>query len=48
MDAARASRYEFREWAAAYYFGIEGLHEVVTLMVDDLDIPAAPGRGKRN
>jgi hypothetical protein len=37
MAAAGASRNEFREWADAYYFGIEDLYEVVKLMVDDLD-----------
>jgi len=37
MAAARASRNEFREWAEAYYFGIEDLYEVVKLMVDELD-----------
>ena len=37
MAAAGASRNEFREWADAYYFGIEDLYEVVKLMVDELD-----------
>ena len=37
MTAAGASRNEFREWADAYYFGIEDLYEVVKLMVDELD-----------
>ena len=37
MAAAGASRNEFREWADAYYFGMEDLFEVVKLMVDELD-----------
>jgi hypothetical protein len=37
MAAAGARRNEFREWADAYYFGIEDLYEVVKLMVDELD-----------
>ena len=37
MAAAGASRNEFREWADAYYFGIEDLYEVVKLMVDELE-----------
>ena len=37
MAAAGAGRGEFREWAEAYYFGIEDLYEVVKLMVDELD-----------
>jgi hypothetical protein len=37
MAAAGAGRNEFREWADAYYFGIEDLYEVVKLMVDELD-----------
>ena len=37
MTAAGASRNEFREWADAFYFGIEDLYEVVRLMVDELD-----------
>jgi hypothetical protein len=35
--AAGASRNEFREWADAYYFGIEDLYEVMRLMVDELE-----------
>jgi hypothetical protein len=37
MAAAGASRSEFREWAEAYYFGIEDLYEVMKLMVDELE-----------
>jgi hypothetical protein len=37
MAAGGAGRGEFREWAEAYYFGIEDLYEVVKLMVDELD-----------
>jgi hypothetical protein len=37
MAAAGAGRGEFREWAEAYYFGIEDLYEVVKLMVDELE-----------
>jgi hypothetical protein len=37
MAAAGATRNEFREWADAYYFGMENLYEVVNLMVDELD-----------
>ena len=37
MAAAGASRNEFREWADAYYFGMEDLYEVVRLIVDELD-----------
>ena len=37
MAAAGASRNEFREWADAYYFGMEDLYEVVKLMVHELE-----------
>jgi hypothetical protein len=37
MAAAGAGRGEFREWAGAYYFGIEDLYEVVKLMVEELE-----------
>jgi hypothetical protein len=37
MAAAGAGRSEFREWAEAYYFGLENLYEVVKLMVDELE-----------
>ena len=37
MAAAGAGRGEFREWAEAYYFGIEDLYEVVKLLVEELE-----------
>ena len=37
MAGAGAGRGEFREWAEAYYFGIEDLYEVVKLMVEELE-----------
>ena len=37
MATAGAGRGEFREWAEAYYFGLEDLYEVVKLMVDELE-----------
>jgi len=47
MAAAGASRNEFREWADAYYFGIEDLYEVVKLMVDEWT-PTGSGSTRTN
>ena len=37
MAAAGVSRNEFREWADAYYFGMEDPYEVVKRMADELE-----------